>query len=218
MTARRSSDDYLRLVPPNALSHGAIFSAPLPTSDGWVVELGFRMHGRGEAGSGGRGLAFWYTKSSNPSAVTLASDPRKAPAPPPADVLSSKGGDDASTSFFGARSSFDGLGIVFDAAATKPLLARSQYRAEDAAPTLVTAGADAVGVVAALVDDGSGGGRKGSGFLNVPTDEAKPEARYLDNSQDECEAGFRNAPGLVWARVSYLNQRIRVRPPVANLR
>lgn len=69
--------DFLRLVPPTPLAHGAIFSAKPLESEEWIVEIAFRHHGPatvgvmdGEDGSssrvqkGGRGLAFWYTKVS----------------------------------------------------------------------------------------------------------------------------------------------------------
>lgn len=37
------------------------------------------------------------------------------------------------------------------------------------------------------------------------------EATYLDKAIGECEAAFRNAQGLLWARIAYVNQTIRVR-------
>lgn len=64
--------DYLRLVPPMPLAFGGLFTKKPMMSDEWVVEMAFRVHGRnvvlegekGEGHSGGRGLAFWYTKVS----------------------------------------------------------------------------------------------------------------------------------------------------------
>lgn len=71
--------DFLRLVPPAPLAHGALFSSKPMLAEEWVVEVAFRMHGpnlgglvdhvsddpgakRHKAGKGGRGLAFWYSK------------------------------------------------------------------------------------------------------------------------------------------------------------
>ena len=36
------------------------------------------------------------------------------------------------------------------------------------------------------------------------------EAKYLEKVVGECEAAFRNAPGLVWVRISYFDMQIRV--------
>jgi hypothetical protein len=37
------------------------------------------------------------------------------------------------------------------------------------------------------------------------------EAAYIEKAIGECEAAFRNAQGLLWARVSYVNHTVRVR-------
>lgn len=44
------------------------------------------------------------------------------------------------------------------------------------------------------------------------------EAFYLDKAIGECEAAFRNAQGLLWARISYVNQTIRVRYGISMVR
>lgn len=83
-----------------------------------------------------------------------------------------------------------------------------------------------------MLDDGSGGK-----WLEPEGRELKidDEASYLDKAIGECEgellekaphaardladssfnlvAAFRNANGLLWARISYVNHTIRVRPP-----
>lgn len=72
--------DYLRLVPPTPLAHGALFSTATMEAEEWIAEIAFRVHGPPAVGlvdiseedgvparsikvhKGGRGLAFWVTK------------------------------------------------------------------------------------------------------------------------------------------------------------
>ena len=60
-----TSPDFLRLVPPIPLAHGAVFSTSKFKSSEWIVEIAMRVHGSIRGGSkGGRGLGFWYTRVS----------------------------------------------------------------------------------------------------------------------------------------------------------
>jgi len=199
---------------------------PLPKSaKDWVVEIAFRVHGQAKrsivvpgqstaatTNVGGRGLALWVSKTANPTFVTLPSDRRKSSTPtPPLLPQSPKDSSDDQVSFFGNKSPFEGLGIIFDTAASLPLYRRSEkagYSTNEHGQN--TAGADAVGVISAVMDDGSSDWLETPEFRASTAGQALLEAKYLDKSVGECEAAFRNAPGLVWARISHFDDKIRV--------
>lgn len=56
------------------------------------------------------------------------------------------------------------------------------------------------------MDDGTGG------WLDKNDRQMKKddEAAYLERAIGECEAAFRNAQGLLWARISHVANTIRV--------
>ncbi|GAA5882441.1 hypothetical protein JCM16303_001734 [Sporobolomyces ruberrimus] len=205
--------DFLRL--PSPLAHGAVFSENPIKSKEWVAEIAFRLHGAPTAGvtemaadgtvkklhKGGRGLAFWYTKEGLPGPVTLSSNPKVKPNPPPPTGVDSR--TDPSVSLFGSRIAFDGLGIVFDTSPNAPLWKRSDPRlTEQDQPW----GVGASGVVSGIMDDGTGGWLDKNDRV-LKKDE---EAAYLERAIGECEAAFRNAQGLLWARISHVANTIRV--------
>lgn len=132
--------------------------------------------------------------------MTAPSDPKKAGKLPPGALPTANDATDPSVSFFGSRTPFEGLGVVFDTAASLSVRMRSdrEYWGD--------AGADATGVVAGLLDDAKGNHIEGK--AERPADQA--EAKYLEASLGECEAAFRNAPGLVWARIAHVGAQIRV--------
>ncbi|GAA5991265.1 hypothetical protein JCM11641_000405 [Rhodosporidiobolus odoratus] len=218
--------DFLRLVPPTPLAHGSLFSPSPMTAKEWIVEIAFRVHGppttgvadkiemdkdgkitKRETGAmkGGRGLAFWVTKEGLPGPVTIAGSRGKVNSPPP---ISPTPLDltDSQVSLFGSRASFDGLGIVFDSSPSSPLLARSSSRNLPDHHHPAVGAVAATGVVSGIMDDGSGG------WLDKETRVIKgeEEAGYLERAVGECEAAFRNAQGLLWARVAHVNGTIRL--------
>lgn len=112
---------------------------------------------------------------------------------------------DSKVSFFGQSINFDGLGVIFDSAASAPLLPRSD-------PAGWAFGADTTGVISAVIDDGKTGNKwYDEGYKSGDRRQAGQEAKYLESSVGECEAAFRNAPGLVWVRIAHFNKMIRVR-------
>ncbi|KAK4048355.1 hypothetical protein OIV83_004877 [Microbotryomycetes sp. JL201] len=204
--------DFIRLVPPTPLAHGALFSDKPLQAEEWMAEIAFRVHGPAVHGladladdgtpvrahKGGRGLALWYTKHANPGPITISSDPKVATQnPPPTTPQSPTDPTDDDVSLFGSKTAFDGLGIVFDTMPTQPLYRRSDSRnwefAEDSHHGLSTSG----GVVSGLLDDGTGKWLEPDNRKMSATD----EAAYLEKAIGECEAAFRNANGLIWARV-----------------
>jgi len=123
------------------------------------------------------------------------------PNPPPSAGIDSR--TDPSVSLFGSRIAFDGLGIVFDTSPNAPLWKRSDPRlTEQDQPW----GVGASGVVSGIMDDGTGG------WLDKNDRQMKKddEAAYLERAIGECEAAFRNAQGLLWARISHVANTIRV--------
>ncbi|KAM0752451.1 concanavalin A-like lectin/glucanase [Meredithblackwellia eburnea MCA 4105] len=217
--------DFLRLVPANPMAHGALFSQRKMEAEEWVAEIAFRVHGPPTVGivevvgddgetrttkvhKGGRGLAFWYSKSGSPGPVTISSDPKVVVSvPPPVIPGSPTDVSDPNVSLFGYRTQFDGLGIVFDTSPNSPLYLRSDSRNWEIKDTSsVGMGVGTSGVVSGILDDGTGSWIEPKGRVMKEDD----EAAYLDKAVGECEAAFRNAQGLLWARVSYINQTIRV--------
>ncbi|KAL8280013.1 hypothetical protein RQP46_007594 [Phenoliferia psychrophenolica] len=214
--------DYLRLVPANPLAHGALFSQKPMESEEWIAEIAFRVHGPPAVGlvdvsedddvpaksikvhKGGRGLAFWVSKSGAPGPVTISADPKATLANPPPSLPSMPDPTDPSVSLFGYKTSFDGLGVIFDTSPTAPVFSRSD--AHNFGLGGEGAGVGSSGVVSGIMDDGTGEWLEPKGRKMKDDD----EAAYLDKAIGECEAAFRNAQGLLWARISYVNQTIRV--------
>lgn len=223
--------DFFRLVPSVPLAFGAAFDTAPWTGDGFVVEIAMRVHGAelpadtDVSSKGGRGLAFWYARD-RPQFYTMYSSKSNIPQqPPPHPYPMPK--DDSKTALFGHSNhfGFDGLAIVFDSSPSSPLFSRSDPRSmiSDEAH-----GAEHNGVVSGLLDDGMKRDwidkdtmderrRKnlGPGGLGLDRGEGeipKEEAGYLANAFGECEAAFRNAQGLLWARVINHNGTIRVSP------
>ncbi|KAI5481928.1 Legume-like lectin [Pseudohyphozyma bogoriensis] len=208
--------DYLRLVPPNPLAYGGIFTQVPLDAEEWVAEIAFRVHGPPAIGlvepsedghvkkapKGGRGLAFWYTKTDNPTGVTISPDPKAALASPPPFTPQPGDATDPKVSLFGFNNGFDGLGIIFDTSPTSPLHARSDKRNWEEG----VLGVAAAGVVSGIMDDGKGDWMEPKKRVFKDDD----EAAYLEKAVGECEAAFRNAQGLLWARISYIKQTIRV--------
>ena len=112
---------------------------------------------------------------------------------------------DALVSLFGYKTSFDGLGIVFDTSPTSPVYSRSD--AHGFGLGAQGSGVGSSGVVSGIMDDGTGGEWLEPKGRQMKGDD---EATYLDKAIGECEAAFRNAQGLLWARISYVNSTIRV--------
>lgn len=130
--------------------------------------------------------------------------------------------DDTSASLFGHATSFEGLAVIFDSSPSSPLFPRSDTR------NLISNelhGAEQSGVVSAILDDNSHTWLdqdtiqqrkiKNAVFGGTPLDrggaeEPRDEADYLTHSIGECEAAFRNAQGLLWARIVAFNGTIRV--------
>ncbi|GAA5925140.1 uncharacterized protein JCM15063_004934 [Sporobolomyces koalae] len=210
--------DFVRLVPPSPLAHGAVFSENPIKSKEWVAEIAFRLHGPPTAGvtemdqdgtvkklhKGGRGLAFWYTKEGLPGPITLSSNPKVKPNPPPPAGVDAR--SDPLVSLFGSRIAFDGLGVVFDTSPNAPLWKHSDPRlTEQDQPW----GVGASGVVSGIMDDGTGGWLDKNDRVMAKGD----EAGYLERAIGECEAAFRNAQGLLWARISHVANTIRVSYP-----
>ncbi|GAA99749.1 uncharacterized protein L969DRAFT_87400 [Mixia osmundae IAM 14324] len=216
------SNDYVRIVPPSLLSYGGAFSTKKSTTDEWIVEIAVRVHGSVPSrhidqdgklienpGKGGRGLAFWYTKNSNPTFVTTPSDPRRHITPPPGPLPRLPNDpDDDHISFFGNGRRFEGLGVVLDTSPTQPLFPRSDARTWTPAKYPdVDPGPEPVGKVVGLLDDGStdwihqSSGEKGQDGSTLS---------YINNAFGDCMAPFRNAQGLFWIRVAYFDKSIRV--------
>lgn len=95
-------------------------------------------------------------------------------------------------SLFGGPTQFDGLGVIFDAAPTQPLLPRSDRR--NWASTDMHHGLGATGgVVSGIMDDGTGH------WLDTVPLKDTDEASYLGKAVGECE-GECSLPGS-WACV-----------------
>lgn len=85
-----------------------------------------------------------------------------------------------------------------------PLLPRSD-------PAGWAFGADTTGVISAIIDDGKTGNKWYDDYKSGERRQPGQEAKYLESSVGECEAAFRNAPGLVWVRIAHFDKMIRVR-------
>ncbi|BGP48211.1 hypothetical protein JCM10450v2_004083 [Rhodotorula kratochvilovae] len=213
--------DFLRLVPGTPLAHGAVFSRKPLKAKEWIAEIAFRVHGPPATGltesdenghlkrlhKGGRGLAFWYTKSGLPGPVTIPADASGKASPPPPILPAPRDPTDLDVSLFGARTTFDGLGVIFDAAPTAPIYRRSDARNLAGDAEHQSWGVSATGVVSGIIDDGTQSWLDAERGAGPKGDE---EAAYLDKAVGECEAAFRNAQGLLWARIAHYNHTIRV--------
>ncbi|SGY22836.1 BQ5605_C019g08864 [Microbotryum silenes-dioicae] len=200
------------------LAHGAIYTTKPLESEEWVVEVAFRVHGVPAIGlvetladgttkrmnKGGRGLAFWFTKEGLPGPVTISANAKtKTHEPPHTLPISSESSTDDSCSLFGSRTTFEGLGVIFDTSPAAPLYRRTQIKN---LASSMSYGVGTSGVVSGIMDDGHGR------WLDPDSRDIKQdeEAGYLAKAFGECEATFRNAQGLLWARISYLNHTVRV--------
>jgi hypothetical protein len=161
-------------------------------------------------------MAFWYTsvRYSDTHELTSAANflpfciqtgsPTKEKTSTPSNNVK-----DSEVSFFGQTPNFDGLGVIFDSSPTAPLLPRSNV---DGWPF----GADSTGVISAVMDDGKTGNKWYDDFSKGQKRDSTQEAKYLERVVGECEAAFRNAPGLVWVRIAYFDKQLRVRMSHAN--
>ncbi|KAG0146019.1 hypothetical protein CROQUDRAFT_723112 [Cronartium quercuum f. sp. fusiforme G11] len=216
-----TAKDYLRLFTPFPLAYGGIFThKPIPFEQ-WSVEIAFRIHGGPSAtyihenhstthvrGKGGRGLAFWYTKTANPTPITIPSDPSVKPAPAPLLAVDPYPDPlDRSVSFFGGPTSFDGLGVVFDTQPFSPVTLRSDRK--HWASNESGYGADEWGIVSGVMDDGQGHTRWVEDKRRSEFDE-DGEAEYLNHVIGDCQVGLRNAAGLIWAKITHLQGTISV--------
>ncbi|KAH9825140.1 concanavalin A-like lectin/glucanase domain-containing protein [Melampsora americana] len=213
-----TAKDYLRLVTPFPLAYGGIFTEkPIPF-DQWSVEIAFRIHGGPGStrvpdpeknhtitqirGKGGRGLAFWYTKTSNPTKPVIPADPKAHPAPPPLMTVDMFPDPlDKSVSFFGGPTNFDGLGVIFDNQPFSPVTLRSDrihWSANESGH-----GADEWAIVSGVMDDGQGHTKW---IEDKPRSEfhAEDEAAYLRHVIGDCQVGLRNAQGLIWAKITHV--------------
>lgn len=93
---------------------------------------------------------------------------------------------------------------MFDTSPTAPVWRRSDSLVYPDAANL--GGVGASGVVSGLLDDGT------QTWLDPEGQPPKgeDEAAYLGKAIGECEAAFRNAQGLLWARIAHYNSTIRV--------
>lgn len=148
-----------------------------------------------------------------PGPAVISSDPKTKVSPPPPVVPETpRDPHDHELSLFGSRVSFDGLGVVFDASPNAPVWRRSDQR------NYVHAGGDepswgvgTTGVVSGIIDDGSQNWLDADG----KSPQGEEEAAYLGKAVGECEAAFRNAQGLLWARIAHFNHTLRVGTPLS---
>lgn len=135
--------------------------------------------------------------------MTISSDPTKKVAQSPPFLPRTNDPADPEVSFFGYKTKFDGLGVLFDASPSAPIHRRSDpinYGSEQAH------GAETQGVISGVLDDGQ------KTWLD-PEDAVKvagKDAAYLASAAGECAGLFRNAAGLLWVRISHYNNTIRV--------
>lgn len=96
-----------------------------------------------------------------------------------------------------------GLGIVFDTSPGTPLHMRSD--AQDWGGKMHTGAA----VVSGILDDGTGYWVDTKVEAEIGST-GVPEAAYLSAAAGACEAAFRNADGVLFARISHANSSIKV--------
>ncbi|MBW0512185.1 hypothetical protein O181_051900 [Austropuccinia psidii MF-1] len=222
-----TAHDFLRLIQPFPLAYGGMFTNKPISFDQWSIEIGFRIHGGlsnihhghhnttnrynefGEViGKGGRGLAFWYSKTANPTPIIAPSNPAHHAAPRPSlavppfpDPL------DHSVSFFGGPTSFDGLAVVIDNQPSTPLTRRSDRKhwgIEDGG-----IGAEEWSVISGVFDDGKGNQKWLEDRLRKELTEDE-EAAYLNHTLGDCQVSLRNAPGLIWLKITYISNHLSV--------
>lgn len=139
--------------------------------------------------------------------MTISSDPTRAVSLPPLPLLQDQDPTDPYVSFFGHAVKFDGLATVFDASPSAPLFARSDPKNYDPEETH---GAEGSGVISGLLDDGQ---RSWYDTDSTVKTEGR-DAVYISSAVGECAGLFRNAAGLLWARISHFNNTLRVRSPL----
>ncbi|KAI8445179.1 concanavalin A-like lectin/glucanase domain-containing protein [Phakopsora pachyrhizi] len=223
-----TAKDFIRLVNPFPLAYGGMFTERTIPFDQWSVEIAFRIHGGYSTvhhghrntshqdaveddehlGKGGRGIAFWYTKSSNPTPVISPSNPHHHRFQPPSLVVDPFPDPlDEKVSFFGGPISFDGVAVVIDNQPSTPLTRRSDRKHwghEDGGT-----GAEEWAVVSGVMDDGKGKSKwlEDRSFSEMDEDE---EAAYLNHTIGDCQVALRNAPGMVWMKVTHIEGHLRV--------
>ncbi|KAA1090493.1 hypothetical protein PGT21_003098 [Puccinia graminis f. sp. tritici] len=222
-----AAKDFVRLITPFPLAYGAMFTEqPIPF-DQWSVEIAFRIHGgfsdlhHGHhnethpsdddeeiTGKGGRGIAFWYTKTPNSTPLVASTNPKKHVVPrPPLTVDQFPDPLDDAVSFFGGPTSFNGLSVVIDNQPSTPLTRRSDR--QHWGPEESGIGAEEWSVVSGVIDDGRGHikwleDRKRSDL------EEDEEAAYLNHTVGDCQVALRNAAGVVWMKVTYVGHQLTV--------
>ncbi|WAR54338.1 hypothetical protein PtB15_3B852 [Puccinia triticina] len=222
-----SAKDFVRLLTPFPLTYGAMFTEhPIPF-DQWSVEIAFRIHGSYSdihhghhnethvsddddeiTGKGGRGIAFWYTKASNPTPVVASSDPKKHVVPrPPLTVDQFPDPLDDAVSFFGGPTNFNGLAVVIDNQPSSPLTRRSDRK--HWGPEESGIGAEEWSVVSGVMDDGRGHTKWLEDRKRSDLDEDE-EAAYLNHTIGDCQVALRNAAGVVWMKVTYVGHQLTV--------
>ncbi|KAA1081733.1 hypothetical protein PGT21_000097 [Puccinia graminis f. sp. tritici] len=220
-----AAKDFVRLITPFPLAYGAMFTEqPIPF-DQWSVEIAFRIHGgfsdlhHGHhnethpsdddeeiTGKGGRGIAFWYTKTPNSTPLVASTNPKKHVVPrPPLTVDQFPDPLDDAVSFFGGPTSFNGLSVVIDNQPSTPLTRRSDR--QHWGPEESGIGAEEWSVVSGVIDDGRGHikwleDRKRSDL------EEDEEAAYLNHTVGDCQVALRNAAGVVWMKVTYVGHQL----------
>ncbi len=141
-------------------------------------------------------------------AITITSDPTFKVYPPPPALTGPNDPTDPEVSFFGHSTKFDGLGVLFDASPSAPIHSRSDPKSYDSEQVH---GAESSGVISGLLDDGS------RDWLD--NDDAEKEvgidASYIGSAIGECAGTFRNAAGLLVARISHYHNTIGVSLPRA---
>lgn len=215
----------MRLLHPYPLAFGAMFTdKPIPF-DQWSVEIAFRIHGGfsgihhghhneshlsddDEVGKGGRGLAFWYTRTANPTPIIASANPKHHVADPPSlSVASFPDPLDDAVSFFGGPTSFDGLAVVIDNQPSTPLTRRSDRR--HWGPDDGGIGAEEWSVVSGIIDDGKGHHKWIEDRLRSDLDEDE-EAEYLNHTIGDCQVALRNAAGMVWMKITHVADHLSV--------
>lgn len=106
-------------------------------------------------------------------------------------------------SLFGNKITFDGLAVIFDTSPSTPLLPRSTQDNDEEVYT-------GAAVVSGIMDDGTGKWLDTIGKDGRVVHEEKEEASYLATAVGACEAAFRNTDGVLFARISHVNQSIKV--------
>lgn len=97
--------------------------------------------------------------------------------------------------------------MLFDASPSAPIHSRSDPKSYDANKAH---GAESSGVISGLLDDGQKDWLDDEQAMK----ETGRDAEYIGSAIGECAGTFRNAAGLLWARISHYNNTIRVSLPL----